>query len=109
MSATNRNRGKGSECAVAKALGGKRVGTMGGEDIHLDGPWSVEVKSRAAFVAADWMDQAVRNAPTGKTPLVVVHVRGKRHDKDLVIVRLADWQGQVSARIVTPEGPEDAA
>jgi hypothetical protein len=37
------------------------------------------------------MDQAVRNAPPGKTPLVVVHVQGKRHDKDLVVIRLADW------------------
>ena len=88
---SNRDRGKAAERAVAKALGGLRIGTLSREDIHFDGPFSAEVKSRAAFVAADWMDQAVRNAPAGKTPLVVVHVRGKRHDKDLVIVRLADW------------------
>ena len=87
----NRNRGKAAERAVALALGGKRVGTMSGEDVHFDGPWSAEVKSRAAFVAADWMEQAVRNAPPGKTPIVVVHVRGKRHDKDLVIIRMTDW------------------
>ena len=87
----NRNRGKAAERAVASALGGIRIGTMGAEDVHVDGPFSAEVKSRGAFVACDWMDQAIRNAPTGKTPLVVVHVRGKRHDKDLVIIRLSDW------------------
>jgi len=87
----NRDRGKAAERAVALALGGMRIGTLSGEDVHFDGPFSAEVKSRAGFVAAEWMDQAVRNAPPGKTPLVVVHVRGKRHDKDLVIIRLADW------------------
>ena len=88
----NRNRGKAAERAVAKALGGLRIGTMSREDIHFDGPFSAEVKSRAAFVACEWMEQAVRNAPDGKTPLVVVHVRGKRHAEDLVILRLADWK-----------------
>lgn len=89
---SNRNRGKAAERAVAAALGGKRVGTMGGEDVHLDGPYSCEVKSRQAFVASSWMDQATRNAPEGKTPLVVVHVHGKRHAEDLVILRLEDWK-----------------
>lgn len=88
----NRDRGKAAERAVAQALGGMRIGTLSGEDVHFDGPFSAEVKSRAAFVACDWMDQAVRNAPAGKTPLVVVHVRGKRHDNDLVIIRMADWE-----------------
>ena len=88
----NRDRGKAAERAVAKTLGGLRIGTLSREDVHFDGPWSAEVKSRAAFVATGWMEQAVRNAPTGKTPLVVVHVRGKRHQGDLVIIRLADWQ-----------------
>lgn len=88
----NRTRGKATERAVASALGGKRVGTMGGEDVHLDGPWSCEVKSRQAFAAIPWMEQATRNAPKGKKPLVVVHVHGKRHTEDLVIIRLQDWQ-----------------
>lgn len=87
----NRDRGKAAELAVAKRLGGRRHGTMGGEDVTVPG-FSVEVKSRRAFVAAGWMDQAIRNAPPGKTPLVVVHVAGKRHQKDLVILSLADWQ-----------------
>jgi hypothetical protein len=88
----NRDRGKSAERAVAHALGGKRIGTLSGEDVHFDGPFSAEVTSRAAFVACGWMDQAVRNAPPEKTPLLVIHVRGKRHKDDLVILRLVDWQ-----------------
>lgn len=92
----NRDRGKRAERATANALGGKRVGTMSGEDIHFDGPFSAEVKSRQAFIACGWMDQAVRNAK-GKTPLLVVHVHGQRHDKDLVIMQMSDfvqWYGK---------------
>lgn len=90
--ANNRQRGKAAERYVAKTLGGTRIGLMGGEDVHMDGPWSVEVKSRKAFVACEWVDQAVRNAPKGKTPIVIVHVHGQRHDKDLVLIRLSDWK-----------------
>lgn len=87
----NRQRGKQAERVVAKRLGGKRVGTMSGEDIHFDSSFSGEVKSRKSFVACGWMDQAKRNAGEHKTPLVIVHVHGRRHDEDLVIIRLADW------------------
>ena len=93
----NRNRGKNSERVVAKTLGGTRIGTMGSEDIHIDGHFSVEVKSRQTFVACAWMAQAVRNAK-GKTPLLVVHVHGKRHDDNLVIVKMSDfisWWGTI--------------
>jgi hypothetical protein len=93
----NRSRGKCAERAVAKKLGGKRTGTMGGEDIHVDGPYSIEVKSRQKFVATGWMDQCVRNAH-GKTPIVVVHVLGRNHDNDLVIMRMGDyvdWYGRL--------------
>lgn len=38
------------------------------------------------------MTQVTRNAQKGKTLMVVVHVRWKRRDEDLVIVRLADWK-----------------
>lgn len=95
----NRDRGKRHEREVAKRLGGIRMGTMGNEDVHTDGPWSIECKSRQTFVANGWMDQATRNAPKGKTPMVIVHVQGKRHDDDYVIIRLKDfqdWYGQIN-------------
>ena len=93
----NRQRGKQAERIVAKKLGGKRVGTMSAEDIHIDGPFSCEVKSRQAFVACGWMEQAKKNAK-GKTPILIVHVHGKRHDDDLVIMRMKDfedWWGKI--------------
>jgi len=67
------------------------VGVLSGEDVSLDEPFSVEVKSRQTFVACAWMAQAVRNAK-GKTPLLVVHVHGKRHDDDMVIVKMSDFR-----------------
>ena len=93
----NRNRGKAAERSVAKTFGGKRVGTMGGEDVTTR-DWSIEVKSRKACVVCDWVDQAVENCPEGKTPMVVLHIHGKRHNKDLVVIRMKDyidWYGNV--------------
>lgn len=86
----NRDRGKRTETAVAKRMNGVRHGIMGGEDISHP-LFSIEVKSRLRFAGTSFMDQAVRNTPEGKTPLVVVHVVGSRHDDDLVMMRLKDW------------------
>ncbi len=87
----NRQRGKATERAVAKRLDGKRVGVMGGEDVEHP-IFSIEVKSRKAFVATDWMAQSARNCPEGKVPLVVVHVTGQRHTEDMVILRMKDFE-----------------
>lgn len=86
----NRQRGKATERAIAKRLGGTRRGTLGGHDIDC-GPWAVEVKDRVNFVGNTFMQQAERNCPPGKTPLVVVHQTGRRHADDLVMLRLSDW------------------
>jgi hypothetical protein len=97
----NRNRGKNTEKAIAGRLNGKRVGIFGGEDLDA-GAFSVEGEDRKAFVGAGFMAQAIRNCPQGKTPLVVVHITGARHDGDLVMMRLADWQdwyGKVEGKL----------
>jgi hypothetical protein len=87
----NRQRGKDSEREVAKILGGKRVGIMGGEDIsHPD--YSIEVKSRQSFVAKKWMEQAKRNSKGGKIPLVVVHAGNTPHATDLVLLNIEDFK-----------------
>ena len=47
------------------------------------------------------MAQAVRNAPDGKVPLVIVHVSGCRHTGDLVMLRLGDfedWFGKIGGK-----------
>ncbi len=82
----NRNRGKKTEAAIAK-----RLGILGNDDVQA-GAFSIEVKDRVKFVGTGFMEQAVRNCPKDKTPLVVVHVTGARHDGDLVMMRLSDWQ-----------------
>ena len=88
----NRDRGKRAEREVAKMVGGRRVGTMCGEDIFsMDGKYSYEVKSRQTFVASNWWNQALKNAK-GKTPIVVVHVHGQRHNNDFVIMQMIDFQ-----------------
>lgn len=48
---------------------------MGGHDVE-SGPFAVEVKSRSAFAGSGFMEQAVKNCPDGKIPLVVVHITG---------------------------------
>jgi hypothetical protein len=87
----NRNRGKNFERSVAKLLGGKRMGIMGKVDVEHP-LFSIECKSRKSFVACEWMDQAKRNCSDTKSPMLVVHVRGKRHNADLVILTLQDFK-----------------
>ena len=82
---------------MAKRLGGKSVGTIEGQDISFDDslvdkPWSIEVKHRKKFVGNTFMNQAIKNAPVGKTPLVIVHELNQRFDNSLVLIRLKDWE-----------------
>lgn len=87
----NRKRGKSVERQVAKKLNGRRTGILGKDDVEA-GQFSVEVKSRQKFVALSWMEQAVKNCPANKIPIVCVHITGKRYDGDLVIIRLKDFK-----------------
>ena len=87
----NRQRGKRAEKAIATILHGTRVGILGGEDVsHRQ--FSVEVKERKRFIGSKFMTQAESNTPPGKIPLVCIHVLNQRHEKDLVMVRLEDFQ-----------------
>lgn len=84
---------KGTERAVAKLLGGKRLGHFGGVDVKAR--WvSAEVKHRQSLPEwlIDAMAQAKRHAEEGQLPIVVLHVHGERHDENLVIMRLGDFQ-----------------
>ena len=97
MSKLNRNRGKNTERATAKRLGGQRVGILGGEDVSHD-IWSIETKDFARFAGVKIIEQAERHCPEGKTPLAVVHIRHKPRSKDIVMMRMSDfedWLGKV--------------
>lgn len=85
---------KATERAIARRLGGRRVGNRGRNTEDVAHSWlSVEVKSRRQLPA--WllgaMAQAEHNSPAGRLPVVVLHQVGKRHDGDLVVLRLGDF------------------
>lgn len=90
---SNYQRGKALEIAIAKRLGGVRVGLTGRATADVvANQVSIECKERRRL--PDWLVDAVaqaeRNAGPGLTPVVVLHVLGARHDDDLVIVRLGE-------------------
>jgi hypothetical protein len=90
LQSRNRERGKEAEKAIAKLLGGRRVGILGKEDIyHPD--YTVEVKSRKAFAGSQFLEQAEKHNPGDKTALAIVHVTGKRYADDIVMMRLKDF------------------
>lgn len=84
---------KSTERAMARRLGGKRTGHLGGQDV--DGGWlSVECKHRATLPAwlTDALAQARRHAGPDQLPIVILHEHGARHDDNLVVLRLADFE-----------------
>lgn len=66
----------------------------GGEDLLLSPaarkliPYSFECKSLARFVGHNYIEQAVTNTPTGRTPVAVVKAN---HKKPVVIIYLDDF------------------
>lgn len=87
----NRNRGKATERAIAKRMGGKRVGVMGGEDVSHP-VYSIEVKSRVSFAGEKFIEQAERNCENGKTPIAIVHIHGKRFSEAIVMMRMREFE-----------------
>jgi len=91
-------RWKRTEREIAARLGGKRVPVMGrarGDVPDVAHPWlAVEVKSRQRLPAwlREALAQAVAAARDGQLPIVVLHQCGERHDDDLVVVTLQDFQ-----------------
>lgn len=88
--AGNRRRGNDAERAVARRLNGKRTGVLGGEDITHP-LLSIEVKSRKWFAGDRFMAQAKRNC-SGKIPAVIIHITGRSHGHDLVMLELKDFE-----------------
>jgi len=86
----NRRRAKAIERTLAKRLGGLRIGILGKEDIITE-KFAIEVKSRKKVVIWNWYQQAIKNAK-GKIPLLIIHIMGRRHDEDLVVMSLADFE-----------------
>ena len=62
-------------------------------DVRTD-ELDAEYKHRAALPKwlVDAAKQAVANARDGRIPLLVLHEKGRRHDNDLVVMRLKDFE-----------------
>lgn len=86
----NKARGKKYQTTVADMTGGKNIGSLGGEDV-MHNQYSIEAKTRKKFVAENWMLQAEANNDDNKVCVVFVHINGKRHENDLVLMRYKDW------------------
>ena len=87
----NREIGKRNERALAKRIGGEGEGIFGGEDIR-QGMFSIEAKSRKRYSIKKHLDQAIRNCPENKIPLLILHEHAKHRDNDMVVLRLKDWE-----------------
>lgn len=89
----NRQRGGSFERTVAKALGGRKTGPLGGRDDVMVGElFSVQTKRAQRFgltEARTYLDDLRRTYPT-RTPLVVHALPGERGG--VVILTFADWR-----------------
>ncbi len=93
---------KRTEEAVASRLGGRRVPINGRQGADVAHPlFSIEVKERRRPLPLEIrtaITQAVGAAFSDQLPIVVFHHRGDRHDEDLVMMRLCDfeqWAGKL--------------
>ena len=96
----NRRRGRKNEKICADLMGHELKGLYGGQD-GFDKVFSAEYKDRKKFVGQGFMDQALKNCPDGKIPMVVVHVTNQRRMNDLVMLRRSDWEdlyGKIKAK-----------
>ncbi len=93
---------KAIERAIAHRLGGRRLPVSGRPSPDVVSDWLVvEVKHRERLPS--WLTEAVRKvrslAMSHHLPIVVLHESGQRHDNDLVVMSLADfeaWFGEIS-------------
>jgi hypothetical protein len=90
---------KRSERSIAAVLGGRRVPITGrarGSAPDVSHPWlSIECKHRRALPVwiADALDQAAAASDGGeRLPVAILHEDGQRHGRDVVMLRLADFQ-----------------
>lgn len=67
------------------------MGILGKHDIESEN-FGIEVKDREKSALHGFMEQAVRNCPEGKTPMVIVHLHGGNHEDNIVCMRLKDWR-----------------
>lgn len=104
----NRRRSYDSEKAAEHLFKARRVGTMGGEDA-FNRTFSIETKSFQSPPKAlqDWMEQAQRNCPENRMPMVYLHKMRQKRDEDWVIMKVGDFKKvfEKLLELSDPEGP----
>lgn len=91
----NKRAGRAFQAKAAKMLNAKNVGTIENQD--LSHPlFSFEAKKRKSFLGIAFMNQATKNCPEGKIPLVIVHQTEERHENDLILIRFSDWEKMIA-------------
>ena len=88
MSKISRQRGKATELAIAKLIGGKRAHF---EKHDLDHPLlAPEVKHRRQGLRTleKWLAQAEAAAPAERIPCLIVHAERQAFEESLVVMRL---------------------
>lgn len=86
---------KQAERVVAQRLGGQRTGNSGSNTVDVEHEWlGIEVKHRKEL--PQWLKEAVaqagRNCGMNQLPIAIFHELNQRHDNDLVVMRLRDFQ-----------------
>ncbi len=92
------------ERRIAAALDTQRAGVgQAGADIVTD-EWSLEAKSWRTLPArvVDALAQAERSATADQVAAAIIHQVGARHEKDLVVMRWADFD-----RLLLGDGRRD--
>ena len=86
---------------VKRNLSQTRGGKDEGSDITV-GRWSIECKRRAKIALYEWLDQAIRDAPMGTTPVVVARADGRRAvvvmDFEAFIPLMREWLNDESLK-----------
>lgn len=91
---------KDTERLSAKRAGGKRIPITGRsrgstpDHTTASGLWAVEYKMRSKLpqLLHDAMDQAVKAVRNEQTPIVILHEKHQRLDKDYILLRRADFE-----------------
>lgn len=103
---SNYRRGRRLEQAIAKFLGGRRMGNTGLATADVEvGEWLVvEVKQRKRLPA--WIKkalaQAIHSAESHQLPVAILHEQYQPYDESLVVMRMADfcaWFGDELAKV----------
>lgn len=97
MSKQHRRTWQRHEQRVAEALGTQRTGNQGAataDVVSSDGGLVVECKSwqRLPVAVVGALEQSERAAGDGQLAIAVLHQVGQRSDKDLVVLRWAEFR-----------------